>query len=224
MVRKTQFTPEDVVGAAFTVVAKLGLGSLTARNVAEQLGSSTAPVYSNFANMEELEAAAFGCAVEKLMEYTSRRHTENLFLNIGVGVLKFTRDYPLWYQAFGSTKEPGQNRLGHVLDSMLETIGTIPDLKGMPTWERKILLRKMTIFTHGLASEVSAGHVSSTEFEDFLLILEEVGEALTAKALTQPERRDEDKKRLSTFCHEYPTSSEENLSPEKKDDDHEINE
>ncbi len=52
MVRKSVFSREEIIQAGFDLVDKQGLEQLTARNVAEEIGSSTAPVYSNFNNME----------------------------------------------------------------------------------------------------------------------------------------------------------------------------
>ncbi|MGD9151230.1 MAG: TetR/AcrR family transcriptional regulator, partial [Desulfobacterales bacterium] len=55
MPRKTQFTAEDVVIAAFELVKEKGLAGLSAPAVAEKMGCSTMPIYSHFKNMQALE-------------------------------------------------------------------------------------------------------------------------------------------------------------------------
>ncbi len=50
---KIKYTRDEVIGAALSVVEEIGLNSLTARNVAFKLDSSTAPVYNHFATMDE---------------------------------------------------------------------------------------------------------------------------------------------------------------------------
>ena len=66
--RKTVFTREDVIAAGLKVMARDGLSQLSARRVADELNSSTAPVYSNFASMEELADAVKREAVAELRQ------------------------------------------------------------------------------------------------------------------------------------------------------------
>jgi AcrR family transcriptional regulator len=99
MVRKTVFTSEDVIKAGLAVMDQDGVEHLSARRVAEEMGASTAPVYSNFANMDDLVVAVKKAAVELLLELTIEKHTDNAFLNMGVGVLEFARRHPLLYSA-----------------------------------------------------------------------------------------------------------------------------
>ena len=56
MARKTTFSREDVEQAAMEILEAEGAAAVTARRVADALGASTAPVYSNYASMEELLA------------------------------------------------------------------------------------------------------------------------------------------------------------------------
>ena len=76
MARKTTFTREDVVAAALRVIDQEGLGALSARRVAEAMKASTAPVYSNFANMDELLAVVMDAAATSVLEYCRRPWSE----------------------------------------------------------------------------------------------------------------------------------------------------
>ena len=100
MVRKTVFTSADVIKAGLAVMDKDGVENLSARRVAEEMGASTAPVYSNFANMDDLVVAIKKAAVNLLLDLTLENHTDNPFLNLGVGVLEFARRHPLLYSAW----------------------------------------------------------------------------------------------------------------------------
>jgi|GEM_PF-5552282 len=50
---KTRFRKEEIVDAAFAIAREKGFEEISARNVAKRLGSSVAPIYVNFANIEE---------------------------------------------------------------------------------------------------------------------------------------------------------------------------
>lgn len=204
MVRKSQFSREDVVNAAFLVVRKVGIDQLSARHVARELGASTAPVYSNFENMEKLEEAVYARAAAKFLEYTRRAHTDNPFLNMGIGVLMFARDCPQWYFAFSTRRHWAQAQMEGIFGSLLDVLADLPDLEPLHPLERKLLLRKMAIFTHGLASEVCAGRSDDQTLEDFITLLEEVGQALAEDAKVRKPRNQEELERIAVLCHQLP--------------------
>ena len=201
MVRKIQFSQEDVIQAAFLVVKNRGIDQLTARNVAHELGSSTAPVYSNFANMEDLESAAFAKATEKLLEYATRPHTDNPFLNIGIGVLEFAWDCPLWYYAFSVKHSQGHDHFLRLSEKFLERMAEIPEMEPIRPPERAILLHKMAIFTHGLAWDICQGNFPHDGLPSGFQLMEEVGNILTKDALERPARSEEEYEKLAWICH-----------------------
>ena len=142
MVRKTVFTKEDVITAGLAVVDKDGVESLSARRVAEEMGASTAPVYSNFANMEDLTREVKMAAVEVLVQSTLEKHTDNEFLNMGVGVLDFARQHPQLYSALFLQANDDCLAGPGVMSQMLERMAVLPDLAVLKPVERIILLRK----------------------------------------------------------------------------------
>lgn len=212
--RKTQFTREDVVLAAFELVRRKGIDQLSARNVARQLGSSTAPVYSNFASMDELQAVLYEKAAHRMLDFATRPHTENPFLNMGVGLLLFARECPRWYQALSMRRDLAQIHMAEVVEHLLAVMATVPGLADLHPLERKFLLRKMEIFTHGLATEICTGQIDDQTMEDFRRILDEVGGALTAEACNRPPRNEDQLTRLAVFCHETPAFSPLDPNPE----------
>jgi len=200
MVRKTVFNREDVVKAGLAVMDREGVKNLSARRVAEEMGASTAPVYSNFANMDDLIKAVKQAAVSLLLDLTLRKHTENAFLNMGVGVLEFARQHPLLYGAlFLQTNDECEAGPGVMLE-LLERMAVLPDLDQLMPVERIILLRKVATFTHGLATHICSGLPPTIRWEDLLLMLEEVGAAILADALARSPRSEEDLARFGSLC------------------------
>ncbi len=200
MVRKTVFSGEDVVKAGLAVMEKDGIENLSARRVAEEMGASTAPVYSNFSNMDDLVVAVKMAAVELLLEMTHQKPTENPFLNMGVGVLEFARKHPLLYGAlFLQANDECVAGPGFMKD-LLERMAVLPNLEHLKPVERIILLRKMSIFTHGLATHICTGLPVEIKWEDMLQLLDEVGDAILADAVDRSPRTEEDLARLGSLC------------------------
>lgn len=61
---KVKITKEEIVATALTLVRQNGESALNARNIANALGCSTQPVFSNFSTMEELQQAVLAAAYE----------------------------------------------------------------------------------------------------------------------------------------------------------------
>ena len=52
MAPKNKFTKEEMVEAALRVVRAKGIGGLTAKTLADELGTSTQPVFTAFKSMD----------------------------------------------------------------------------------------------------------------------------------------------------------------------------
>jgi AcrR family transcriptional regulator len=191
MVRKTVFSREDVVAAAVAVVAQDGLGGLSARRIAEELGSSTAPVYSNFANMETLAAAVKQEVSEQLLACTEVAYSDNAFLNFGIGVLEFAREKPGLYSAVFMQAASRCEAGPRVMARLAERMAGLEGLADLPAGERVLLLHQMAIFTHGLAVQICAGLAEHLTFADLISFMQDAGETFTSRAQTCPVRTPE---------------------------------
>ncbi len=92
MPRKTQFTAEDVVAAAFELVREKGLGGLSAPAVAAKMGCSTMPIYSHFKNMQALEDEVVKKAWKLVMNYQAKRYTGDVWVDQAIGYVRFARN------------------------------------------------------------------------------------------------------------------------------------
>lgn len=66
---KARITRDMIVGAAFTVVQKVGAEEINVRKIAAELKCSTQPVMYHFRTMEELKAEVFVKCAEYLNSY-----------------------------------------------------------------------------------------------------------------------------------------------------------
>lgn len=177
MPREITFTKKDVIQAAFELVQEHGLETLSARRVAEHLGSSTTPVYSCFASMQELEMAVIKKIRDLMIAYTEKPYTDRSDLNMGIGVVLFARDNPKFF----STLFLEGNQFKQVTDEIFEScdkrLKQDPEYDRMSDTERKRLLHKLEIFSHGLASRACVGLLEKDSDEDIIFILWEMGRA-----------------------------------------------
>ncbi|PID80072.1 hypothetical protein CSA17_03555 [bacterium DOLJORAL78_65_58] len=208
MVRTQVFNPEDVVQAGFDVVDAEGWDQLSARRVAEVLGSSTAPVYSNFRNMSELAAAVVQEAIRRFMAKTSNPQSGNRFLDFGWGVLDYALAHPRWYDALFREVQLPDDQYRQLVAGMARIMAATPELSVLPEFERQLVLKKMTIFTHGLASEICTGHAGPLNREGMRLLLEEVGHAVMDDALKRPPRSVREMEMLDTCQNCCPAERE----------------
>jgi len=175
MPRDTLFSREHILNAAFDIFTTEGMSAISARRVAAALNCSTAPVYTAFSNMDELRALLVDKALELLLEYTEREYTPHAFLNIGVGMLEFARDYPLVYRTLFLESSAHQDILKQYTRRNLVQMKKDHGISVFDDDELPGILYKLTVYTHGLASLICAGMADHTSTDYFIANLRDVG-------------------------------------------------
>ena len=177
------FTRDQVIQAAFDIVEKQGMGVLSARNVAKQLQSSTAPVYSYFNSIDTLKREVLKQAEELLTGYIEKPYTDRIFLNLGTGIALFARDHRELYHSLFLEKNEFQDIVDSFLTNMQNFLRKDHRFTAMPVEDRNTMLYKMWIFTHGLATLICAGLVEDDSQAYIVNTLDEVGTAVIGAAL-----------------------------------------
>ena len=99
MAPKNKFTREEMVAVAVQVVRKKGALALTAKALAEELGTSTQPVFTCFGTMEALKAEVYVAAERLFDEYLTKGLKEKIsFLGFGSQYIRFARKEPELYR------------------------------------------------------------------------------------------------------------------------------
>ena len=92
---KVKTTREDIVSTALSLVRARGAGALNARAVAAALGCSTQPVFSNFATMEELEAATGAAAYAHYLDFAKKEVESEKYppyKALGMAYMRFAKE------------------------------------------------------------------------------------------------------------------------------------
>ncbi len=92
---KIKVTKEDIIKTALEIVRKSGAESINARSIANELGCSTQPIFSNFSSMEELEEAVVAAAYDVYLgflqgEVESGKYPE--YKAFGRGYIRFAKE------------------------------------------------------------------------------------------------------------------------------------
>jgi AcrR family transcriptional regulator len=164
---KTTVTKDIVLNAAFELVRNKGIGSITARNIAEEIGCSTQPVYRLYENMEALKADLF-CKMDKYAysQIINYKAAQTPFHNMGLGYINFAKNetnlfialYMSQYLNFDFNSNDPFN-----MTKNIEYMKQDPKLSKYTDEQLKDIFIKMWIFAHGIASLVSTNKINISE-------------------------------------------------------------
>ena len=149
---KQKVTREDILNAAAEVVRKEGAEGLNARRIAFELGASTQPIYSQFANMEALTNAL---TEEASAEYRRRidwymQNCATRYLAYGLGYVSFAREERGLFLLLSGTFN--RNYLAGVEEPYLkDIIAEMKSIYGMDEERALAFHRDMAIYSYGLA-------------------------------------------------------------------------
>ena len=178
---KARYTKEQIVDAAYELVRRNGKGYLSARSLAAELGTSTAPIFTAFSSIEELQYAVTERAKALYAEYLRSGLSQTpAFKWAGLKYIQFAKDEPeLFKMLFMKNSEgtppshyfPGGDENEPVVRGMLEST------YGFGTEHAKRIFNHMSVYVHGLAVLYAQGYCVFTD-EDVSYMLSEMFNAL----------------------------------------------
>lgn len=156
MAPKNKFTREEMVAAALRVVRRKGEDALTAKALAEELGTSTQPVFTCFGTMDALRAEVFAAAEKRFVEYIQRGLEEEIpFLGFGMYYISFAREEPILYRMLLLAPNAGTmelvDRVGAIVYPRLMEIYRITEP------EARRYFRDMWLVAHSVAALAVTG-------------------------------------------------------------------
>lgn len=98
--RHKVYTREHILKAAYELIEKDGFSNFTARNVANQMGVSTQPIYLEFENMEDLKQTLIKEIFDDLSKKVfSVEHTGDKLIDISINYIDFAQNNPRLFMA-----------------------------------------------------------------------------------------------------------------------------
>lgn len=83
------------IGTTIRIACRNGMEGITVRKIAAELGSSIAPVYVNFSDLEEVRDAVVEQIVNISRNILDESDTGQPFRDIGIASVRFARRYPV---------------------------------------------------------------------------------------------------------------------------------
>lgn len=148
---KVKFSKDAIIEAAFEIAKTEGIDQITIRKVADRVGSSIAPIYVNFPDIEALKQAVRVKIRELSQQLMSVKHSPDPFLNIGIASLKFARAYPVLFKSLAMDKAALQGETGLPMEQVLGEMRTEPELADIPDEELMGFLFRIRAFQLGLS-------------------------------------------------------------------------
>lgn len=182
---KAKFTKEEIIDAALKLVKRNGFDALTARSLADELGSSSRPIFTVFESMEEVQEEVKAAARRLYEQYEDAAMSgKDAFKGSGVGYIRFAAEQPKLFQLLFMKELDGVPNLDNVLiviDNYYEKIlNSIKVEYGFSRETAKEIYQHMWIYSHGIAT-LLATKVCNFTFEEIVKMLTVVGAGIIRK-------------------------------------------
>lgn len=175
---KTQFEKEDVLNAAFDIVQHDGIDSLTARAIAKRLGSSVAPIYANYENLEELDFEIQKKIDSIFNSIVDQNETDDPFLNMGIRNIRFAIRYPNLY-SYLIKNDNKQISLSKQHPQVIKLLKQNDEFKGLSDEEIGQIFLQLYVFTQGICYLIIENKFSGNNSEtDYIDLLFQTGDAI----------------------------------------------
>lgn len=164
---KPKFSYEEIIDVAFNIVRWNGWEALSARSVAEELNSSTMPVYFHFKSMEKLEEEIVKKALALMLEYQRVTRTGDRLLDMGIGYVTFATEEQHLFKGI-TEKKHGRLLTKHGqtnFDLLMGMISDDPRFQKFNDDQKKKILFILWVFIHGLAQ--LSNSIPLEKFEEY---------------------------------------------------------
>jgi AcrR family transcriptional regulator len=168
---KQRFSPQDVIEAAYSVVRRQGWERFSARTIADELNSSTRPIYDYFYSMENIEAEVVKKALAYFVEYLSRERTGDKWLDQALGYVLFANEEKHLFRCINDEKHtPFQKQFAkrHWVE-LGKKLSSDERFKDMSDETKHKIRVTRWMLVHGLACLVSSGWFNSPISEESAL-------------------------------------------------------
>ena len=180
---KVKVDKEKITDAALELVRKSGRAALNARSVANVLGCSTQPIFSNYANMDDLKLDVVKRAYDKYLEFREVDISSGkypVYKASGMAYIRFAvEENELFKLLFMSGEEELSGYEGSKKD-WSNIVGGVASAMSLPEKRAEMFHFEMWMFVHGVAVMLATKNVD-IDTETVSTMLSDVYLGLKAK-------------------------------------------
>lgn len=156
-----KFTRAEIIRAALDITRKSGLSGLTARALAEKLGSSVKPVFGLFKNMEEVQQEVLASAnslYESYLQADMSKEEYPPYKASGMAYIRFAKEekelFKLLFMRDRSSEKIEENR-----ETIMPLLELIQDNLGLDGEEAYLFHLEMWLYVHGIATMIATSYL-----------------------------------------------------------------
>lgn len=162
---KFKFTKEEITIAALNLTRKKGISGLTARSLAEELGSSVKPVFGIFKNMDEVQQSVFTYAYELYNSYLSADMANGKYPPYkasGMAYIRFAKEEKELFKLL-FMRDRSQEIIKENKDEIRPLIELIVKNLGIDEDEAYLFHLEMWLYVHGIATMAATSYLNWDE-------------------------------------------------------------
>lgn len=171
LARKVQISKEMILQAALEILIRKGYSAINIKTLSKEIGCSTQPLVWHFENMEGLRKAlaeyALNYANEKMR--SCMQNGMEAFVDFGIAYINLAFDEPNLFKYLYMSGESGFQAGGFDVlvnaDENAIIAGQIAGYLKISKEDASHFLQNIMIYTHGLASFIASGIITSSKEE-----------------------------------------------------------
>ena len=179
MAPKNKFTKEEMVEAAMRVVRAKGIDGLTAKTMADELGTSTQPVFTAFGSMDTVRQDVYAAAVRVYDSYVDAGLKENIpFFGVGMQYIRFAWEEPELYRFLFLTQaqDPAYSAMTSMRHLQALVRPTLTHVYHLTAAEADLYFRDLWFVAHSLSTLIVTGDCPYSD--------REIGQILTSFSIS----------------------------------------
>lgn len=165
---RERVSKEQVLNTAFVMTRENGFEELTARKLAEQLHSSTQPIFRAYDNMDMLKRDLFYKSADFFSDYmlSKKASGQPQYLTMGMAYIELAKRERHLFKLIASIDDYESDDIRDFLQGeSSELPNKLPDTTDLNDKQKRELFRMIWMFTHGVATLVTSNRVNISDKE-----------------------------------------------------------
>jgi AcrR family transcriptional regulator len=182
---KVKVTKQDILQTALELLRKNGEAAFNARSIANALGCSTQPVFSNFSTMEELQQAVNMAAYHRYLGFLKNEAESGkypVYKAFGMAYIRFAREEKELFKLLFMCDRKGEDRTPK--EDFEASVDFIVKANGIQRETAELMHLEMWACVHGIATMLATSFISLEE-ELICTMLTDIYQGLRKKHIAE---------------------------------------
>lgn len=182
---KVKITKEEIIKTALGILREKGVSSVNARGIADELGCSTQPVFSNFATMDELQSEVMNTAYQLYFGFLEREVRSGKYPDykaFGMAYIRFAKEERELFK-YLFMRDRASDTFGQTPD-FERSVEMIMNSNGLTREKAERLHLEMWMLVHGIGTVIATSFLNF-EWETISDMLSDVYHGVISKILAE---------------------------------------